>query len=450
MIVLGLGSNCGDRLDYLRRAVQELSSTCVQVRALSPLYESDALLPDDAPSTWNQPFLNLNLLCESSLTPHELLTVLKRVELKVGRKPRGRWAPREIDIDVLALQEIVFQSGSLTIPHPGLLNRPFAILPFADLLPEWKFPIPGPEFGKTARELSFVYRNASSTDSPSTVPFHTRRSDLCFTELVGILNITPDSFSDGGLHFNPKEAIDQAEAFIKQGVRILDVGAESTRPQATPLSPQTEWKRIERVLKPLITLCATAGPHLKLSIDTRHPEVASQAIQAGAHWINDVSGFENSEMRRIAAESEVDLVIMHSLGVPPKKSVTLPLDQNPTEQLLQWAEKRIKELEAMGIARSRMIFDPGFGFGKTLDQTWTILREITRFRELGVRILVGHSRKSFFSQSPLLSPLDRDLETVALSLDLAQKSIDFLRIHNSETHNRALKVWTQANGVGRW
>src|SRR4051794_40606790 len=131
MIVLGLGSNQGDRLISLRKTIQRLKSQFVSPRievfAVSPIYESDALLPEGAPESWNQPFLNVNVLCKSDMTPHELLKHVKSIEESMGRKDRGRWSPRVIDIDLLAMDSLVLESEDLKIPHPSLIERPFAL-----------------------------------------------------------------------------------------------------------------------------------------------------------------------------------------------------------------------------------------------------------------------------------------------------------------------------------
>ncbi len=432
MIVLGLGSNCGDRLRFLRKAIQNLKSRQispqVDVLAISPLYESDALLPPGAPQDWNQSFLNLAVLCRTTLSPVELLQHIKQIEGSMGRKQRERWAPREIDIDILKMHALVFSSDQLQIPHPSLEDRPFALLPLDDLVPEWGLSRP-------------EWRNAPEEE----IPFRTHRSTFFLTELIGILNITPDSFSDGGLDLNSQMTFQRALKMISQGVRILDLGAESTRPQAIPVTPETEWMRLEPVLE---SLQSVSSP-IRISIDTRHPEVASQSIKKGIHWINDVTGLENPEMQRVAADSEVDWVIMHSITIPPQKNRTLPLTENPTSTLLSWAEQRIHGLVRSGISRERMIFDPGIGFGKTREQSWQILREIRKFQDLGVRILVGHSRKSLFSSVTDRPFHERDFDTSMLSAHLAANGVDYLRVHHPEMNESSLKLWTQIDGISR-
>jgi len=449
MIALGLGSNCGDRLRFLRKAIHQLKSPWVspriEVKSLSPIYESDALLPEGAPPDWNRSFLNLALICETSFSPSQLLAHIKRIENSIGRIQRGRWAPREIDIDILAFDSLIRETEELNIPHRSLMERPFVMLPFADLVPHWRNP------GQDSSEYSIGQWVAPwKRKPPESVPFQTRRSTHTLTELVGIINVTPDSFSDGGAFLSADAAFAQANRLISQGARILDVGAESTRPGATPVSPNEEWNRLHPVVEALQSAKREASSPVYLSIDTRHSDVATQAIQMGADWINDVSGFENPEMCHAVLNSEVDLVMMHSLSVPPRKGLELPPDCDPISVLLEWAEKRIAEIEKLGIARERIIFDPGIGFGKTPAQSWEIFRRAGEFQKLGTRILVGHSRKSFLSSlTPLtdLSPESRDFETIAITCSLAKSGVDFLRVHHIEGNSRGLKAWSQIDGV---
>ncbi len=450
MILLGLGSNCGDRIGYLRAAIQKLKSgegpSSIKIFAISPIYESDALLPENAPPSWDQAFLNLTILAKTNLSPTELLKVVKSIEKSIGRKDRGRWAPREIDIDILAMDSLIFEAEGLKIPHPSLLDRPFAMLPLADLLPQWKYPIPGSNSNRSAMEIVSQWKGKALEQIPS----RTHRSTQCLTEFMGILNITPNSFSDGGRFLSPEAVLNQARQLVSDGVRVLDLGAEATNPSATPISPDEEWQRLEPIIAMLQSEVWNSTAPVQLSLDTRHAEVAVRGIQCGVNWINDVSGFDDIAMRKAVVESNVHLVMMHSLVVPANKQINLSTDRDPVSEILSWAENRIETLVKLGISRERIIFDPGFGFGKTIEQSWILLREMRRFHELGVRILAGHSRKSFLSSITGSKATERDIETAALTLGLAEKGVDYLRVHNAEINARSLKSWTQFNGVSQW
>jgi 2-amino-4-hydroxy-6-hydroxymethyldihydropteridine diphosphokinase len=153
MIILGLGSNMGERKDYLRRAIARLSA-CVSGIRLSHVFESSALLPADAPAEWNKPFLNMAISGQSSLSPDDLLAELKRVERDMGRQVRGFWGPREIDIDILAIDDVTLETPALNIPHHELLNRDFALLPLVDIAPDWKYPLEGTYKGWRAFDIA--------------------------------------------------------------------------------------------------------------------------------------------------------------------------------------------------------------------------------------------------------------------------------------------------------
>lgn len=209
--------------------------------------------------------------------------------------------------------------------------------------------------------------------------------------------------------------------------------------------------RLEPILTSLRAL-RTMSPSaqnrpIKLSVDTRHAETAVRALKLGADWINDVTGLNSLTMKKAVADSNAEVVIMHSITVPPQSDQTIPLDQDPVSALMQWGERKIEELGEIGIGRERIILDPGIGFGKTVEQTWEVLRSIRCLHDLGVRILVGHSRKSFLKSVTNHRSAERDIETATLSLGLAAQGVDFLRVHNVAMHSRCLKTWSQLDGI---
>lgn len=248
------------------------------------------------------------------------------------------------------------------------------------------------------------------------------------TKLVGILNITPDSFSDGGYYLNSADALEAIERMIDEGVDVIDIGAESTRPGAAIIDEEEEWERLEPVLRHIHKFKVT------FSLDTRNGQTAKRALEHGIHWLNDVTGFESIGMQEAARASNCSLVLMHSLGAPARKDVTLQVE-DVVGELLRFANERISMLEKLGIARSRIIFDPGLGFGKTAEQSMTIIEDIGRFEELGAPLFIGHSRKSFLLQIDD----DRDAATLAMSQYLAlEHGIDYLRVHDVALHRDML------------
>ena len=248
------------------------------------------------------------------------------------------------------------------------------------------------------------------------------------TSLVGILNVTPDSFSDGGHFERPEAALGRIVLLREEGADIVDIGAESTRPGATPVAADEEWERLRPVVSAL--------PPGDYSIDTRHGDVAQKMLKIphkGMLWINDVSGFADPAMVAAVKDSDCRLVVMHSLSVPADKAVVLDESADVLQVLLDFAGARIEALTAAGIAKERIIFDPGLGFGKTAAQSWRIIEEISRLKTLSVPLLVGHSRKSFLGE-------DKDAETLAVSKTLIEQGVDYIRVHDVAAHKSLLGI----------
>lgn len=439
MVILGLGTNQGDRLQNLRHALQAIRNIPqLTIQQISPLYISDALLPENAPPEWNVAYLNMAIRCDTTLTPEELLHHTKKIEADLGRQFVGRWGPRVIDIDILAWDDLIKYDDKLHIPHKNLHERPFALWPLADVAPRWIYPFPGPFQGKTAAEISLQWGSRFSGRAPLHTKQISHRIDM--PQLVGILNVTPDSFSDGGRYFDIFSAIQHARSLVDAGAEIIDIGAESTGPDAMTLNSINEWERLEPVLSVLLAEISRMPIPPKISVDTRHADVAKKALNLGADWINDVSGLENAAMRKVIADHSCPIVFMHHLTIPEERSLALPMDQDPTQLVYEWAQNKVDMLEKNGIDRDRLIFDIGIGYGKTAEQSLELLKSIPRFQELGVRLLIGHSRKSFLQQFTNLDPHERDLETIVLSLHLANQKVDYLRVHNVGAHARAYKV----------
>jgi len=440
-VVIGVGTNLGDRLSHLRAGVRRLRGLpSLAVAAVSPIYESDALVPDGAPGDWRKPYLNLAVRAEWSGEPRALLRELKTVETELGRRPRERWSPREVDFDLLTFGGLEVSEPDLVLPHPGLLERPFALLPWTDVGGERRG---GGEAGSAPGGEKTRRRLARWRADPETVPLRTRRTFFSLTELVGIVNITPDSFSDGGRWLAADHAAAHARALIGDGASVLDLGAESTRPGSSAVTADEEWARLCPVLD---GLGRAEDRTVVTSVDTRHSATARRAIAAGADWINDVTGFEDPEMLAAVAGAPVDVVAMHSLGIPPSRVRTLPPDADPVEALLEWGEDTVSRLAQAGVARARIILDPGIGFGKTPDQNAEILRRPEELFRPGIRILIGHSRKSFLAGwypegHPGATRADaRDPETAVLSAHLAGLGVDYVRVHDVGASARAIRT----------
>ena len=227
---------------------------------------------------------------------------------------------------------------------------------------------------------------------------------------------------------------------ISHGATILDIGAESTSPLAEPITQKIEWARLADGLKAILEIKKTSLIMPKISVDTRHSKTAEKALLLGVDIINDVSGLDDPAMQKIVASAKSECIIMHHLQIPERRTHYLPRDEEPCLPVYFWGEQRIHELEKMGIARDKIIFDPGIGFGKMAEQSFSILQSIDIFKKLGVRLLVGHSRKSYLSLLTEKPPEERDIETSVISLYLANKKVDYLRVHNVEIASRVFKV----------
>ena len=434
MVILGLGSNIGDRLDYLRQAYNALQKIPgFTVQRVSPVYLSDALLPENAAVSWDQPYLNLALAGTATLAPLALLQATKRIEAAIGRKAGADWGPRPIDIDILAWDDLIQYDDKLHIPHEHLLTRPFALWPLADVAPHWQHPVAH----RAAAELCAHW--GSRFDGAA--PLHTRQIPhrVDSAELVGILNVTPDSFADAPAQ-SAAAVIEKARQLVAAGATVLDIGAEATNPQARALDAAAEWERLAPILPALLAAKKDFFLPVKISVDTRHSATAAAALDLGVDWINDVGGLSDPAMRAIIQASAGDVVMMHQLGIPAARHHVLPADVDVVSVVYQWAERQLASLAQMGIATERVIVDIGIGFGKTATQSLELLRRIAEFNTLPTRLLVGHSRKSFqtlFTDQPAQA---RDLETLPISLHLNQLKIDYLRVHNVADHARVFKV----------
>lgn len=246
------------------------------------------------------------------------------------------------------------------------------------------------------------------------------------TKLVGILNITPDSFSDGGLFFDSDSVFSQVHKLIKDGADVIDVGAQSTRPGAKLLTAQEEWSRLSPHILQLIEICHSYD--VKVSVDSFHGEVVFNALNAGVDIINDVTGLKLQKMIEVAAKSDCKIVMMHSLTVPADKKVIMKDDIDVVDQLLNFASKQIKHLISCGIDPDRLIFDPGIGFNKTTKQSWEIINRVEELKQIGLPLYIGHSRKSFLGD--LKTVKEKDKATFKISKDLIKKEINYIRVHN--------------------
>jgi dihydropteroate synthase len=260
--------------------------------------------------------------------------------------------------------------------------------------------------------------------------------------LMGVINATPDSFSDGGLFFDPAAAIDHGQLLAEQGAAILDVGGESTRPFSTPVSEVEELRRVIPVIEGL-----SATTPVPISIDTSKAAVAREAVAAGAEIINDIAALQGDpEMQRVAIESGAGLCIMHMQGTPQ----TMQLDPrygDVVEEIAAFLARRRDELVAAGVDRERICLDPGIGFGKTHQHNLTLLAHCDRFHAIGQPLLVGPSRKGFIAKVLGDKQADRTAATVGVALALARQGVQIIRLHDIAPARHALLLFDACGGV---
>ncbi|HYA57158.1 MAG TPA: dihydropteroate synthase [Thermoplasmata archaeon] len=253
--------------------------------------------------------------------------------------------------------------------------------------------------------------------------------------VMGVVNVTPDSFSDGGRYLAPDLAVARAETMASEGADVIDIGGESTRPGATSVSAEVEWKRVGPVLDRL-----RGRFKVPLSIDTRHAEVAAKAVEAGADLVNDVEGLRTEEMRRVVARTGAAAVVMHMRGTPETmQSNTDYVDlRGEVYRTLAAATDRAV---ADGIEPDRLLIDPGLGFGKTAAQSLELLWHADEFRSLGFPVLLGASRKSFLGWAlGSGGPLDRMEAGLAAAVLAAERGVDLVRTHDVRETVRALQL----------
>ncbi|ADH85607.1 dihydropteroate synthase [Desulfurivibrio alkaliphilus] len=255
--------------------------------------------------------------------------------------------------------------------------------------------------------------------------------------VMGILNVTPDSFSDGG-KWSTEEAISrQAEQMLRDGADIIDIGGESTRPFAPAVTAEEELSRVLPAIRAVRRLHAT----IPISVDTTKAAVASEALAAGADIINDISALRfDPAMPALAAQGDWPVIIMHMQGTPADMQLN-PHYQDVVAEIKTMLANRLAELAAAGIAKQRLIIDPGIGFGKTVAHNLEIIRRLQELRTLGQPILVGHSRKSFIGKVLDDLPVtERDLPSAVISALCVLKGADIIRVHDVKATAQAIKI----------
>ncbi len=255
-------------------------------------------------------------------------------------------------------------------------------------------------------------------------------------QVMGILNVTPDSFSDGGRFTEEQAVVEQAKKMLAHEVDIIDIGGESTRPFAEPVAEQEELARVIPAIQAVRELSAD----IPISIDTTKGSVAVAALEQGATIINDISALrQDADMVKVVRACEAPVIIMHMLGTPDNMQVA-PAYNNVVAEICAFFQERTSWMQSQGIAQERIILDPGIGFGKTLEHNLAILRHVAAFKQLGFPVLIGHSRKSFFEKLLGTPVEERDSPTAVVSALCVQQGADILRVHDVGQTRAAVRL----------
>ena len=259
--------------------------------------------------------------------------------------------------------------------------------------------------------------------------------------LMGIVNVTPDSFSDGGQHASASQAIDHAWQLVKSGAQILDIGGESTRPGASPVPVDQEIFRVLPVVKAMKD-CGAA-----ISVDTCKPDVMRACLEAGADMINDIMGMTDPAAKQVVAEhQDCGVCIMHMQGEPRTMQLN-PQYQDVVKEVLDMLLIQAKSLEAAGVASNRISIDPGFGFGKTVEQNLALMRALPQFKDAGYPVLLGVSRKSMIGAITGRPVGERLAGSIAAALAGIARGANIIRVHDVPETLDAIKVW---QAVEQW
>lgn len=493
---IAVGSNVGSPVENIIKAIEQLNQvTDTKVVQTSSLYESEPMYHLD-----QDKFINGVFEITTKLTPQSLLKILKEIEYNVlGRVKLIENGPRSIDLDILLYDDLVLNDTqvNLTIPHISMLERTFVLQPLCELVPPtYIHPLSAEPIHNHLKQLYVSTGDASKQKSnrlSTHVPLfnalsnhHDANAALTFdlthhthrTRLMGILNTTPDSFSDGGRSASLPLAIENALKMVHAGVDIIDIGGVSTRPGSIAPDAEEEWRRVVPIVKGIREHADEKLRNVIISVDTYRAKIARDAIEAGADIINDISGgLFDEDMFKVVAETGVPYVLNHTRGTPDTMSKLNHYENSEDAGLVEYfkSEENIDESEEnvllkavsrelcvqyrkaidAGVKRWQIITDPGIGFAKNLRQNLAIIRgtpliksysnfneDTETFNSLeGLPILLGPSRKKFIGTlTNEKVPSERVLTTGAVIMSCVGYQSDIVRVHDVEEVKKVLLI----------
>ncbi|ORE04842.1 Dihydropteroate synthase [Rhizopus microsporus var. microsporus] len=435
---IALGSNMGDRVGNINTALLQLEKDGQSVVLdTSYLYETPPMYHTDQPA-----FLNAVCKIATCLEPHALLDKLKGIEQDLGRQPTFRNGPRPIDLDILFYNDLVMSDERLTIPHASIQEREFVLWPLCDIARDMEHPRLFKTNGQLLSQL--LKMSAETKDGPAkldkVIPIQDQKLWKWDekTYIMGILNATPDSFSDGGSYTDLDAGVAAAWRMKEEGADMIDIGGMSTRPGADDTFPEEE--EIRRVV-PLIKALRQSGFDLPISIDTFRASVAKAALEAGASMINDISGgSRDPQMLKLMADAQVPVCLMHMRG----DAQTMMSEANTTyenndvlDEVAHVLHALVERAVAAGVHRWNIIIDPGIGFAKTPSQDFELLRHLEEMSKnpesllRGLPLLMGISRKKFIGQvTGVKEASQRTFGTAAAVAASVAGGANIIRVHD--------------------
>ncbi|KAG7191843.1 trifunctional dihydropteroate synthetase [Scheffersomyces spartinae] len=504
---IAFGSNKGNQVDNINKAILLLESFGVKVLATSTLYISKPMYYLNQPDFLNG-VLKVQFLNKS---PHDLLSIIKDIEYNhINRVKEFDNGPRSIDLDILLYDDITMNEPDLCIPHKSMLERSFVLQPLCELVPhDLLHPIsaeplhnhlrqvflnqPSQSLQESNRLLQYVHLPNYTTDENPLKFDHLHNQHP--TVVMGVLNITPDSFSDGGDHYNKpiEDILEAAENMIQDGATVLDIGGVSTKPGSEPPSTEEELARILPVIKAIRSSSSKSEKLSKviISVDTYRAKVAEECLLAGANIINDISmGMYDDQMFSVVAKYGCPYVMNHTRGSPKSMLSLTTYESNTNDDIVEFCidpvkgdmelsyppdvsnlltgigrELSLQMLKAFeaGVRKWQIIVDPGIGFAKNLEQNVLIIRHASHFKKYSVMVrhqdehlwkltqsylsfnglpmLLGPSRKKFLGtlvKEPAASR--RAIPTAAAIVACVEQRSDIVRVHDVHTVKQAISI----------
>ncbi|KAM7199888.1 folic acid synthesis protein [Naviculisporaceae sp. PSN 640] len=434
---IALGSNLGDRIGWIEKACNELDARGIKVKRTSSLWETEPMYVLD-----QDRFVNGACEVETTLEPLELLDAVQDIENTLGRKKVIEKGPRNIDLDILLYENIIMDHPRLKIPHIGIPEREFVLKPLTELIPDKPID-PNRPWTLTRDYLDALPRSNPAITTMTPLSSHhppiQALNPSRKTHVMAILNMTPDSFSDGGDNttVDSESLVSTIRTFLAAGATMIDIGGQSTAPNAPEVPVSEELARVLPAIK-LIRENFPDQPVL-ISVDTYRAAVAEAAVAAGADIVNDVSGGSmDPDMLPTVARLGTTICLMHMRGTPATMN---SLAEYPASEggLIPGIAKelvaRVAAAEEAGIRRWRIVLDPGLGFAKIGPQNVDVLRHLEELRNWpglqGLPWLVGSSRKSFIGRvTGVPTPKERIWGTAATVAAAVQGGADVVRVHD--------------------